>query len=111
MLKNGNPKYYDAKDLSGRLLRGFGGPFGSHFYVQGLEFFNWLLGSAQFFEGRSPRKMLNNRNPQYYDAKVEGCCRAWGVLLGAISMYKGWSFSTGCLGARNFLKVGALAKC
>ena len=25
--------------------------------------------------------------------KVEGCCRAWGVLLGAISMYKGWSFS------------------
>jgi len=25
---------------------------------------------------------------------LEGCCRAWGVLLAAISMYKGWSFST-----------------
>ena len=25
--------------------------------------------------------------------KVDGCCRAWGVLLGAISMYKAWSFS------------------
>ena len=37
--------------------------------------------------------MLKNGNPKYYDAKVEGCCRAWGVLLGAISMYKGWSFS------------------
>ena len=57
----------------------------------------------------SPRKMLNKRNPQYYSAKVEGCCRAWGALLGAISMYKGWSFSTGCLGARNFLKGRALA--
>jgi len=55
--------------------------------------------------------MLKNGNPKYYDAKVEGCCRAWGVPLGAISMYKGWSFSTGCLGARNSLKGGALAKC
>ena len=59
----------------------------------------------------SPRKMLNKRNPQYYNAKVEGCCRAWGALLGAIAMYKGWSFSTGCLGARNSLKGGARAKC
>ena len=73
---------------------GLGDPFGSLLYAQGHEFFNWLLGSAQFFEGRSPRGIMNNRNPKYYDAKVEGCCRAWGVLLGAISMYKGWSFST-----------------
>ena len=27
------------------------------------------------------------------ERNVDGCCRAWGVLLGAISMYKGWSFS------------------
>ena len=51
--------------------------------------------------------MLKNGNPQYYDAKVEGCCRAWGVPLGAISMYKGWSFSTGCLGARS--EMGGLS--
>ena len=25
--------------------------------------------------------------------KADGCSRAWGVLLGAISMYKAWSFS------------------
>ena len=41
----------------------------------------------------SPRKMLNKRNPQYYNAKVAGCCRGCVAPLGAISMYKGWSFS------------------
>ena len=52
-----------------------GDPFGSHFYVQGPEFFN------------------KNEELILKDKKVEGCGRAWRLLLGDMSMYKGWSFS------------------
>jgi len=90
-----------------------GGPFGSYFYIQGLEFFNkkerqdakrmkkWKFAvglGGSFWESflctRAGVFQQKRKEGCKKDEQLEGCCRAWGVRLGAISMYKGWSFST-----------------
>ena len=57
-----------------------------------LVFFKFgVLGAISMYQGWICSK---KKDMMQQGRKVEGCCRAWKVLSGAISRYKAWSFSS-----------------